>query len=71
MRAVDLRKTDAVKEAIEAAREALGGLDILVNNAGITKDQLILRMKDDEWADVLDVNLGSAYRCTKAAARYS
>ncbi len=70
LRAVDLRKADAVKDAVEAAKEALGGLDILVNNAGITKDQLILRMKDDEWADVIDVNLGSAYRCSKAAARY-
>jgi 3-oxoacyl-[acyl-carrier protein] reductase len=70
VRALDLRKSDAVKDAIEAAREALGGLDILVNNAGITKDQLLLRMKDEEWADVLDVNLGSAFRCTKAAARY-
>src|SRR5690242_13122149 len=47
VRAVDLRKGDAVKDAIDAAKEALGGLDILVNNAGITKDQLILRMKDD------------------------
>jgi 3-oxoacyl-[acyl-carrier protein] reductase len=70
VRAVDLRKGDAVREAVDAAKEALGGLDILVNNAGITKDQLILRMKEEEWADVLDVNLASAFRCSKAAARY-
>jgi 3-oxoacyl-[acyl-carrier protein] reductase len=70
VRSVDLRKSDAVKDAVDAAKEALGGLDILVNNAGITKDQLLLRMKDDDWADVLDVNLASAFRCSKAAARY-
>jgi 3-oxoacyl-[acyl-carrier protein] reductase len=70
LRSVDLRKTEPVKEAIEAAKEALGGLDILVNNAGITRDQLLLRMKDEEWSDVLDVNLGAAFRCSKAAARY-
>ncbi|MEZ0230879.1 MAG: 3-oxoacyl-[acyl-carrier-protein] reductase [Planctomycetota bacterium] len=70
VRSVDLRKGDAVREAVDAAKEALGGLDILVNNAGITKDQLILRMKEEEWADVLDVNLASAFRCAKAAARY-
>ncbi|HZV00644.1 MAG TPA: 3-oxoacyl-[acyl-carrier-protein] reductase [Planctomycetota bacterium] len=70
LRSVDLRKTEAVKEAIEAAKESLGGLDILVNNAGITRDQLLLRMKDEEWSDVLDVNLGGAFRCSKAAARY-
>jgi 3-oxoacyl-[acyl-carrier protein] reductase len=70
VRAVDLRKAESVKEAVDAAKEALGGLDILVNNAGITRDQLLLRMKDEEWADVLDVNLGSTFRCSKAAARY-
>src|SRR5581483_1133175 len=70
VRSVDLRKGDAVRDAIDAAKDALGGLDVLVNNAGITKDQLIPRMKDDEWADVLDVNLASAFRCSKAAARY-
>jgi 3-oxoacyl-[acyl-carrier protein] reductase len=69
-RAVDLRKTDDVKAAIDAARDALGGLDVLVNNAGITKDQLILRMKDEDWADVLDVNLTGMFRVTKAAARH-
>jgi len=70
VRSVDLRSADGVRDAVDAAREALGGLDILVNNAGITKDQLLLRMKDDEWSQVLDVNLGSAFRCSKAAARY-
>jgi 3-oxoacyl-[acyl-carrier protein] reductase len=70
VRAVDLRKTDDVKAAIDAARDALGGLDVLVNNAGITKDQLILRMKDEDWADVIDVNLTGMFRVTKAATRH-
>ena len=70
VRSVDLRKADAIKEAVDAAKDALGGLDILVNNAGITRDQLLLRMKDEDWADVLDVNLSAAFRTTKAAARY-
>jgi 3-oxoacyl-[acyl-carrier protein] reductase len=70
VRSVDLRKTEAVKEAVDAAKEALGGLDILVNNAGITRDQLLLRMKDEDWNDVMDVNLGGVFRVSKACARY-
>ena len=67
--AVDLRKADDVKAAVDRATEALGGLDIVVNNAGITADQLFLRHKDDDWERVLDVNLNGAFRVTKAAAR--
>jgi 3-oxoacyl-[acyl-carrier protein] reductase len=69
VRSVDLRKADAIKDAVDAAKEALGGLDILVNNAGITRDQLLLRMKDEDWSDVIDVNLSGVFRMTKAAAR--
>ncbi len=50
--------------------EALGGkVDILVNNAGITRDNLILRMKDEEWRDVISVNLEAAFRLVRAAAK--
>ena len=50
--------------------EALGGrIDILVNNAGVTRDNLILRMKDDEWNDVISVNLEAAFRLIRAAAK--
>src|SRR3546814_15708622 len=52
------------------AVEALGGkIDILVNNAGITRDNLILRMKDEEWSDVISVNLEAAFRLARAAAK--
>ena len=57
-----------VKEAIDAA-EAAGGLSILVNNAGITRDQLAMRMKDGDWQIVLDTNLLSAFRLSRAALR--
>ncbi|WP_022682829.1 3-oxoacyl-[acyl-carrier-protein] reductase [Sphingobium bisphenolivorans] len=60
----------AVDALVPQAVEALGGkLDILVNNAGITRDNLILRMKDDEWADVISVNLEAAFRLARAAAK--
>jgi len=63
----DAAATDAL---VPAAVEALGGrLDILVNNAGITRDNLILRMKDEEWMDVQRVNLEAAFRLIRAAAK--
>ena len=51
------------------AVEALGGLDILVNNAGITRDNLAMRMKDEEWSDVLRINLEAAFRLARAALK--
>ena len=66
----NLSDSAAVDALIPQAVEALGGkLDILVNNAGITRDNLILRMKDDEWADVISVNLEAAFRLIRAAAK--
>ncbi len=60
----------AVDALVPPAVEALGGkLDILVNNAGITRDNLAMRMKDDEWSEVLRVNLEAAFRLMRAAAR--
>jgi 3-oxoacyl-[acyl-carrier protein] reductase len=60
----------AVDALVPLAVEALGGkLDILVNNAGITRDNLAMRMKDDEWSEVLRVNLEAAFRLMRAAAR--
>lgn len=60
----------AVDALVPAAVEALGGrLDILVNNAGITRDNLVLRMKDDEWDQVIAVNLEAAFRLIRAAAK--
>lgn len=60
----------AVEALIPAALEALGGkLDILVNNAGVTRDGLIMRMKDEDFADVMRINLEAAFRLCRAAAR--
>lgn len=62
----DSAQTDAL---IGRAEEAMGGLDILVANAGITKDGLLLRMKDDDFQRVLDINLGSYFRLARAASK--
>ncbi|MFZ5724806.1 MAG: 3-oxoacyl-[acyl-carrier-protein] reductase [Pseudomonadota bacterium] len=60
----------AVDALVPAAVEALGGkLDILVNNAGVTRDNLILRMKDEEWSDVIRINLEANFRLARAAAK--
>lgn len=58
-----------VDELIPATLDTLGGIDILVNNAGITRDNLTMRMKDDEWDQVIAVNLEAAFRLMRASAR--
>jgi len=66
----DLGDAAAVDGLVPAATEALGGkLDILINNAGVTRDNLIMRMKDEEWAQVQSINLEAAFRLIRAAAR--
>ena len=65
----DLGDADSVETLVPAAEAAMGGLDILVNNAGVTRDNLLLRMKDDEWKAVLDVNLTAAFRLSRAAVK--
>ncbi len=57
------------EKAMDAAVAAFGRVDILVNNAGITRDALLLRMKDEDWDAVLSVNLKGAFLCTRAAAK--
>ena len=54
---------------VKAALDAFGALDILVNNAGITRDALLVRMKDEDWQRVLSINLTGVFNCTRAAAR--
>lgn len=68
---IKLNVTDAkaVSEAIDAITAEFGTPTILVNNAGITRDNLMLRMKDEEWDDVIDTNLNSIYRVSKACLR--
>ncbi len=58
-----------VEELVPATIDTLGGMDILVNNAGITRDNLAMRMKDEEWEQVMKVNLEAAFRLMRAAAR--
>jgi 3-oxoacyl-[acyl-carrier protein] reductase len=69
-KSVDICDGAAVKTAVDEIKKELGGLDIVINNAGITRDQLLLRLKEDDFQKVLDVNLTGAYRVTKAACRY-
>jgi 3-oxoacyl-[acyl-carrier protein] reductase len=63
----DLTQPGAAKELVAAAGD--GGVDILVNNAGVTRDGLVLRMKDEDFQHVLDLNLFAAFRCTREALR--
>jgi 3-oxoacyl-[acyl-carrier protein] reductase len=65
----NLANAGEVEKLVPAAEAALGSLDILVSNAGITRDMLALRMKDEDWAAVLDVNLTAAFRLARAALR--
>ncbi len=65
----DVASTEASAEFVKAATTELGGIDFLVNNAGITRDQLILRMKEDDWDAVIDTNLKGAWNFSKAVLR--
>lgn len=66
----DLADAAQVDALVGQATEALGGkLDILVNNAGVTRDNLAMRMKDDEWSEVIRINLEAAFRLSRAACR--
>jgi 3-oxoacyl-[acyl-carrier protein] reductase len=65
----DLSDGPSVETLPKAAEAALGSLDILVNNAGLTRDGLILRMKDEDWQKVLDVNLSAAFRLSRAVVK--
>ena len=65
----NLSDGEAVDALVPQAVEALGQLDILVNNAGVTRDNLAMRMKDEEWSDVIRVNLEAAFRLARAAMK--
>jgi 3-oxoacyl-[acyl-carrier protein] reductase len=67
--ACDLSNAEQVEKLVPAALESLGKIDILINNAGITRDNLAMRMKDDEWDSVIRVNLESAFRLMRAATK--
>ena len=65
----DLGDTAAVEGLVDRAIDALGKLDVLVNNAGITRDGLAMRMKDEDWQTVLDINLSAGFRLARSSLR--
>ena len=67
--ACDVSNSDSVKDAFKQAIDALGGVDCLVNNAGITRDGLVLRMKDEDFDNVIATDLRSTFLCTRAVLR--
>jgi 3-oxoacyl-[acyl-carrier protein] reductase len=68
-RKLDVTDGTAVEALVDTVGKELGAVSILVNNAGITRDQLLMRMKDDDWQAILDTNLSSVYRTSKAVMR--
>jgi 3-oxoacyl-[acyl-carrier protein] reductase len=67
--AADVAKREDADRLVEAAREGFGRIDVLVNNAGMTRDQLLVRMKDDDWDQVLDTNLRGVFLMTRAVGK--
>ena len=68
-RQTDVSNAESVDALVKTVLDAWGKIDILVNNAGVTRDNLLMRMKEDEWDAVLDINLKGAYHCIKAVTR--
>ncbi len=68
-RQCDVANTDATAEMVKQVKEAFGRIDFLINNAGVTRDNLILRMKENDWDEVMDTNLKGAWNFAKAALR--
>jgi 3-oxoacyl-[acyl-carrier protein] reductase len=66
---LDVSDVDSIAEVIKAVNTEFGAPTVLVNNAGITKDNLLMRMKDDEWDDIINTNLTSVFRMSKAVLR--
>ncbi len=67
--AADVSRREDVDRLVDATRERFGRIDVLVNNAGITRDQLLIRMKDDDWDQVLDTNLRGVFLMTRAVGK--
>ncbi|WP_409292210.1 3-oxoacyl-[acyl-carrier-protein] reductase [Peribacillus sp. SCS-37] len=65
----DVSDSESVSQMIKETVSRFGSIDILVNNAGITKDNLLMRMKEEEWDDVININLKGVFLCTKAVSR--
>ncbi len=69
IKVADLSDNEAINDLIVTASDVMGGLDILVNNAGLTRDGLAIRMKDEDWAEVLEINLTAGFRLARAALK--
>ena len=67
---VDVANLDQVEKMVETILHQFGQIDILINNAGITRDKLILRMTEEDWDAVLNINLKGTFNCTKAVVRH-
>jgi 3-oxoacyl-[acyl-carrier protein] reductase len=67
--ACDLSNVSETTNLLSQAEEIIGGVDILVNNAGLTRDMLLLRMKDEDWSKVIEVNLTAAFRLSRGALK--
>ena len=68
-RRLNVNEAGAIEALVDAVASEFGGISILVNNAGITRDNLLMRMKDEDWQAILDTNLTSVYRASKAVMR--
>jgi len=66
---LDVKDRDQISSLGESIKKDFGSIDILVNNAGITRDNILLRMKEDEWEDIIDTNLSSIYKMSKSVLR--
>ena len=66
---LNVAEAGAIQALVDDIAEQHGGIDILINNAGITRDNLLLRMKDDEWQDIMDTNLTAIFKLSKAVLR--
>ena len=66
---LDVNDNDQISKLDETIKKDFGSVDILVNNAGITRDNILLRMKDDEWEDIISTNLSSVYKMSKSVLR--
>lgn len=66
---LDVANVESIEQCLETIKTNFGEIDILVNNAGITRDNLLMRMKDEEWFDIMQTNLTSVFRMSKAVLR--
>ena len=67
---VDVSDLQKVENAVKEVKEKMGRIDILVNNAGITRDGLLVRLKEEDWDRVIEINLKGAFNCSRACVRY-